>query len=244
MKRDERTRAFSQLPRWLYIGCVISVLAQSALHYISKVDSENNYQPLKPPATAELYRNISMGSDRLIAYLLILKVQLHDSQSGRHINYRYLDFNVLKKWLLTVSQINPGSEYPAFLASRVYSSVTDKGKIQVLIDVIQELFQQNPAIHWRRMTEATLLAKHQLKDLPQALKLAEQVSSIPKEFDLPFWARDMKLILMDELGEKESAIILISSMLQSGEIHDNDEKHFLQSRLLKIQQELSENKRN
>jgi len=91
------------------------------------------------------------------------------------------------------------------------------------------------------MTEACLLLKHQLNDLPAALKVAEQISSLPKTMKLPFWARDMKLVLLDELNQYESAQILISSMLQSGEITDEDELRFLKGRLLKIQQALSRN---
>ena len=91
------------------------------------------------------------------------------------------------------------------------------------------------------MTEACLLLKHQLNDLPAALKVTEQIADLPKSMKLPFWARDMKLVLLDELNQFESAQLLISSMLRSGEITDKDEIRFLQARLLKIQQVLSKN---
>ena len=111
-----------------------------------------------------------------------------------------------------------------------------------MIAVVEKLFEMNPQQHWRRMTEACLILKHQLNDLPAALKVAEQIAALPKSVKLPHWARDMRLVLLDELNQKESAQLLISSMLQSGEITDRDEIRFLQDRLLKIQQELSENK--
>ena len=92
------------------------------------------------------------------------------------------------------------------------------------------------------MTEACLLLKHQLNDLPAALEVAERIAALPGTIKIPFWARDMKLVLLDELNELESAQLLISSMLQSGEIEDRDEIRFLQSRLLKIQQSLLKSK--
>ena len=111
-----------------------------------------------------------------------------------------------------------------------------------MVVLIEELFELNPRQHWRRMTEATLLAKHQLNDLPLALRLAEKISALPKSIEMPFWARDMEIVLLDELNQHQSAQLLISSLLQSGDITDPDEIRFLQFRLLRIQQILSENR--
>jgi hypothetical protein len=124
----------------------------------------------------------------------------------------------------------------------VYSNVDDPQKVKAMVDVIETLFQQDPQLHWRRMTEATLLAKHRLRDLPLALKLAEQVAVLPASMRLPYWARDMRIVLLDDLGELESARILISSILESGTVEDEDELRFLQQRLLNIQQSLSRSK--
>jgi len=92
------------------------------------------------------------------------------------------------------------------------------------------------------MTEACVLAKHTLNDLPRALELAKQLSGMSTTIEAPFWARDMELVLLDELNEHESAQLIISSMLQSESIKDPDEVRFLQQRLLKIQQIMSNNR--
>lgn len=239
--RTAQFRKVSDVPRLVMLGLFLLLIIQSLLHHYNRESEVSRVEPLVPPKEIGLYRFLSFGSDRLLSYLLLIKVQLHDNQKGRHVNYSQLDYQVLKSWLLTVSQLNPNSDYPAFLASRVYSSVQSAEKIQHMIDVIDVLFRQQPELHWRRMTEATLIAKHQLHDLPQALNLARKIAELPSSMKLPFWARDMKLILLDESGEKESALILINSMLQSGNLQDVDEKNFLQQRLLKIQQELLAN---
>ncbi len=234
-------RNLTQIPPIILLGFVLFLPVQIGYHHFYGSQSSAGYQRLKPPAEAGYYRALAFGSDKLISYLRLLGVQLHDNQKGRHINYRHLDYEVLSEWLLTLYDVNPTSDYPAFLASRVYSQVKNPDKISRMIDVVEALFDQNPRQHWRRMTEACLLAKHQLKDLPRALGLAQQISALPQTIKLPFWARDMELVLLDELNELESAQLLISSMLQSGEINDADEIRFLKSRLLKIQQEMSEN---
>jgi hypothetical protein len=174
-----------------------------------------------------------------MSYLLAIGLQLHDNQKGKHVPYSRLDYDFLSQWLSAVYSLNPDSEYPAFLASRVYSQVKDKNKVRLMIQQIELMFESNPQKFWRRMTEACLLAKHQLKDLDLALNLAKQISSLPQSIKMPFWARDMKLILLDELDQNESAALLIASLLQSGQIIDADEKRFLEFRLSKIKQKMS-----
>lgn len=234
----QRQRKLHQVPVYALLGMLILFAVQLSHHHWFKSSIIDSYKALRQPASADFYKAIALGSDRLWSYLLLLGVQLHDNQRGRHINYIHLNYETLQDWLLTLYELNPLSDYPAFLAARVYGQVPDKNKVRTMITVIETLFRRNPQQHWRRMTEACLLAKHQLQDLPLALKLAKDINTLPKTIKLPFWARDMELVLLDELNQFESAQLLISSMLQSGEIRDEDEIRFLKFRLLKIQQAL------
>ena len=232
-------RPFASLPVVLR-GLFVTFLVLQVVFIASTSDQSGvAFEQLDAPAHDSVYRVASLGSERLLAYLLTLELQLHDAQAGVHIPYTRLNFEHLREWLLTLYRLNPLSDYPAFLATRVYGQNPDPDRVRIMIGVVEDLFERNPRQHWRRMTEACLLAKHQLKDLPLALSLARKLSEMPGEIKTPFWARDMELILLDEMDEKESARMLISSMLQSGDITDNDERRFLEQRLLKIQQELS-----
>ncbi len=233
----------NQVPLVVLVGFVLMLGLQLGYHHFYQQSLQSSFTQLSQPAATSYYRSLAMGSDRLWSYLLLLNVQLHDNQKGRHVNYRQLDYQVLRQWLLRLYELNPQSEYPAFLASRIYSQVDDPQKVRLMIELVDELFERNPEQHWRRMTEACLLAKHQLQDLPLALSLAQKVAALPESYDLPFCARDMQLVLLDELNQYESAQLLISSLLQSGNIKDRDEVRFLQHRLLKIQQKLLENER-
>jgi len=237
-------RKIAEIPGLVLIGFVVFLSLQFAHHYCFKTDSLATYQSLKHPRSQDFYHFASLGSEQLASYLLLMGVQLHDNQKGRHVNYRNINYQTLSDWLLLLYEMNPLSDYPGFLASRVYGQVKDPVRVRKMIDVISHLFERDPARHWRRMTEACLLAKHKLNDLPLALELANKVADLPQSIALPFWARDMKLVLLDELNELESAQLLISSLLQSGEIKDPDELRFLKFRLLKIQQQLSSNQQS
>ncbi len=235
-------RHISQVPVQILLLGLIMLLLQIGIHLSHHDKQEMHFQQLTPPYHRAFYQIAALGSNRLLSYLLTIDLQLHDNQGGKHLPYTRLDYVLLSQWLKTAYDLYPESEYPAFLASRIYTQVKDKSKIRIMIAVIESMFRQNPGLFWRRMTEACLLAKHQLGDLNLALQLAEKVALLPRTIKLPYWARDMRLILLDDLDQNESAAILIANLLQSGEIQDNDERRFLKSRLLKIQQKLSSSK--
>jgi hypothetical protein len=238
MKRAERP--FNSLPRPL-VACFLVVLgvqiwmAQGALSA-----GELAYKTLPDPNASSTYRVASMGSDRLLSYLLAIRLQLHDNQSGKHMRYEQLDYQKLTHWLEQITALNPHSEYPTMLASRVYSQTNDKQNMRLMIDFIQASFTRDPQLHWRRMTEATILAKHKLGDLSLALSLAEQLTTQPIDVVMPQWARDMQFILLGELNEFEAGIAMIVAMLESGSLENADERRFLKVKLLEFQQKLLE----
>jgi hypothetical protein len=236
MKRVERP--FNSLPRPL-MACFLLILVVQIWTVQGALSAGDlAYKPLAEPFASSTYRVASMESDRLLSYLLAIRLQLHDNQSGKHIRYEQLDYQKLTHWLNQITALNPHSEYPAMLASRVYSQTTDKQNMRLMIDFIQASFTREPQLHWRRMTEATILAKHKLGDLSLALSLAEQLTTQPIDVVMPQWARDMQFILLGELNEFEAGIAIIVAMLESGSLENADERRFLRVKLLEFQQKL------
>jgi hypothetical protein len=251
MKRAERP--FSQLPRPLLLVVFALLLAQGMLYQITNypltnyqnTHSKNEiaYKPLSAPFAASTYRSLAMGSDRLLSYLLAIRLQLQDNQSGKHVRYDHMDYRLLAIWLNQINQLNPRSQYPIMLASRVYSQTSDKLRLRVMVDYIRNVFVQNPKLHWRRLTEATILARHQLGDLELALSMAQQLSKQPASIVMPHWARDMQFLLLGELNEFEAGIEIIAALLKDNSIIDPDERRFLNAKLMGFRQKLLESKR-
>lgn len=238
MRRAERP--LLHLPVPLIAGFLLVLLCQLLFHHYSPVLREFRYQPLSSPLQAPTYRGIAMGSEKLMGYLLAIRLQLHDSQAGRYFSYKQIDYTVLVQWLEQITLVNPTSEYPMLLASRVYSQTRDKGRLRLMLEFIERNFDHAPQLHWRRLAEASVIAKHQLGDLKLALRLAEKLALQPASMAMPQWARDIQFLLLAELNELESAIAIIEAMLQSRAVIDPDERRFLQGKLSKFQQELFE----
>ena len=231
------------LPRPLLIGFVLLFLVQAVNHQVGRERLEAIYRPLTEPFSAKVYRAMAMGSYRLLGYLLSLRLQLHDNQAGQHFRYSLMNYDLLVDWLDTLSDIDTDSEYPMLLASRIYTQTGDTERLRKILDFIERRFDDNPQLHWRRLAEASLIAKHKLKDLDLALRFADKLARQPPGVEMPHWARDFQFLLLAELNENESAIAIIQALLQSGSIKDPDEQRFLREKLSDFQQKLFESQR-
>jgi len=228
------------LPRLLLFGFLLLLAVQLCYHRLDQQRLETSYQPLGKPLSASTYRHAAMGAEQLLGYLLAIRLQLHDNQAGQHFRYSLIDYEVLIEWLDRITEISPGTEYPMLLASRVYTSTGDQARLRAILGFIQRRFDDEPQLHWRRLTEASLIAKHKLQDLELARAMAAKLAQQPASVEMPNWARDFEFLLLAELNELESAIAMIQALLQTDAIRDRDEKRFLEGKLLDFQQKLFE----
>ena len=229
------------LPRPLLLGFLVLFACQLFYHHTSRTQMALNYQALDKPLSAPVYRGIAMGSEQLLGYLLAIRLQLHDNQAGQHFRYSLIDYAVLVDWLDLISAVGPLSEYPTLLASRIYGQTSDPDRLRLILDFVERRFDENPQLHWRRLAEVSLLAKHKLHDLERALQMAEKIARQPASVQMPQWARDFQFLLLAELNEFESAIAIIQALLQSNAVNDPDEKRFLEEKLSDFQQKLLDN---
>jgi hypothetical protein len=238
VRRSERP--LLSLPRPLLLAFLLLLGLQAIHHHVDQRSIEFRYHPLGKPFSAAVYRALAMGSEQLFGYLLALRLQLHDNQAGRHFRYQLIDYDLLVDWLDQISEVSEGTEYPMLLASRVYTSTSDHAQLRRILEFIERRFDDDPQLHWRRLAEASVIAKHKLGDLDMALDMARKLARQPASVEMPPWARDFEFLLLSELNEVESAIAIIEAMLQSGSVQDPDELHFLQGKLSELQQKLSE----
>jgi len=238
VRRTERPML--SLPRPLLFALVLLLVAQTVHHHIDRQRLETRYRGLSQPFSAAIYRGLALGSEQLFGYLLAIRLQLHDNQVGRHFNYKLIDYRLLIDWLDRISEVGSGTEYPMLLASRVYATTGDHEQLRQILGFIERRFEDDPQLHWRRLTEASLTAKYKLGDLDLALQLARKLTRLPASVVMPHWARDFEFLLLAELNELESAITVIQALLQTEAVNDPDERRFLQGKLLDFRQKLFE----
>lgn len=229
-------RKISAIPQTLKIFFILAVLLQLIASWLYSSQSAVVYKALTAPQSISQYQLLSLGSGSLAAQMLTLKLQLHDNQQGRHINYKNVSYPLLAKWLMLLQLMNPSSEYSALLAARVFSNTQDKAQLKLILETVIKLFEVNPQKNWRWMAEGAVIAKYHLSDLNLALAMAKDIAKQPKAIKIPAWARDLEFIMLEELNLIDAAIYIVEQSLKDdSEIHP-DEKRFLKQRLLVLKQ--------
>lgn len=180
------------------------------------------------PAPATL-RAISLGEPIVTAQWLLLYLQAYDNQPGISIPFRDLDYDRVTGWLRAALALDPRSGYALMMASQLYGQVPDPARQRAMCDFVQAQFRAAPDQRWRWLAHCAIMAKHRLHDPALALRYATDITQ--HAGTASGWARQMRIFILEDMGETESAKVLLGGLLATGEITDPSELHFLTERL-------------
>ncbi|MGH8601417.1 MAG: hypothetical protein ACREXR_01155 [Gammaproteobacteria bacterium] len=183
-----------------------------------------------PPPTG-LLRAASLGEPPVLARFVMLWLQAFDNQAGISIPFRELDYRQVIGWLERVLRLDERTQYPLLAASRVYAEVPVPTKQRQMLEFVYQQFLLDPNRRWPWMAHAAFIAKHRLKDLPLALKYAKALTDYATGTKVPHWAQQMQVFLLEDIGEVESAKVLLGGLIENGNITDPHELRFLEERL-------------
>jgi hypothetical protein len=192
-----------------------------------------------PPSLAVL-NVVSLGQPEVLARVLMLWLQAFDYQPGISISFRDLDYARVEAWLARILDLDPQFQYPLLAASRLYGEVYDPEKQRRMLAFVAARFDEDPARRWQWLAHAVYLAKHRLGDLDYALSLARQLANADAGAAIPNWARQMQIFVLEDMGELESAKVLLGGLLDSGEISDPRERWFLSQRLAELEDRVAD----
>lgn len=181
-----------------------------------------------PPSVVAL-RVASLGEPIALAQLATLYLQAFDNQPGVSIPFRNLDYSRVTQWLATILGLDPLGQYPMLMAAQVYTQVPDAARERLMVEFVHAQFLQDPNRRWRWLAHVTIMAKHRLHDDALALRYARDIARLAPA--APTWARQMQIFILEDIGELESAKILLGGLLAGGEIRDERELRFLTERL-------------
>ena len=232
---QHKERSIKNIPGWILPVLLIALSIQIVWH---------NYRPaplaqvidLPTPPTNEQLNVASFGDPVALSKLTMLWLQAHDNQPGISIPFRKLDYTVLIQWLESTLSLDPRSHYPLLSAVRVFGEVPVPEKQRQMLAFVEQEFHKDPNKRWPWLAHAAFVAKHRLKDEQLALKFAESLAVKATGENVPSWAKQMHIFLLEDMGEIESAKILLGGLLESGQITDPHEQAFLYQRLEEIEQ--------
>ena len=233
-KSDERP--LKDVPVYISIILILAILCQiywSSAHPLLRV----TIKALPEPPSQIESQLLGLGDSIAISKLFMLWLQAFDNQPGVSVPFKRLDYGRVIIWLERILALDPKSQYPLLAAARVYGEVADEGKKRQMMEFIYQQFPEDPNRRWPSMIHAIYVAKHRIKDYPLALKFAHAVAQQVTVTDIPHWVKQMEIYVLEDMGEIESAKILIGGLLESGAITDAHELQFLQNRLDSLEPE-------
>jgi len=183
--------------------------------------------PPAPPAT--IIRAASFGEPVAAAQLMLLQLQAFDNQPGISIPFADLDYGRVLGWLGAALALDPHSSYPLMMASQLYGQVPDEKKQRLMCEFVHARFLEAPDARWRWLAHCAIMAKHRLQDRELALRYAAEITVHAGAASS--WARQMRIFILEEMGEIGSAKVLLGGLLATGEVTDPSELNFLTERL-------------
>ena len=209
-------------PPWICALVAVALAAQLAWHAASSPPRVAGEALPRAPGAGAL-RLAAFGEAQAASRLSMLYLQGYD--------LRALDYARLTEWLRALLELDPRGQYPLFSAARVYAEIPDAARSRVMLEFVYQQFLLDPNRRWPWLAHAALLAKHRLHDLPLARRYAAAIDRHTTASDVPLWARQMEIFILEDMNEVEAARIMLGGLLASGRITDPAEAAFLKQRL-------------
>ncbi len=228
----QEERALSAVPPWVAVMLALGLFSQIVLHGMRPAPVARA-EALAEPPPARWLAAASLGEPITASQLTLLYLQAFDNQPGISIPFAALDYARVQQWLSVGLTLDPGGGYALMMASQLYGQVPDPLKQRVMCDFVHARFLEAPDLRWRWMAHCAIMAKHRLKDLPLALRYATDITTHAGKASN--WARQMRIFILEDLGETDSARVLLGGLLANGEVRDPHEIRFLSERLQSLE---------
>lgn len=169
-----------------------------------------------PPVTTERATTMMALGDQQFGYRMIgLMLQNLGSTGGKEQGFQTYNYGRLGEWFGLASRLDPESNFVPALAAYYYGATRKVADLTPIIDYLAAVGHQPQKQKWRWLAHAVYLARYDQGDLNKALMLANQLAALPRD-DMPPWARQMPVFVMNAQGDKQAAYALMMGILSSG----------------------------
>jgi hypothetical protein len=230
--KSEAERAIGVVPRPVMAVLIAAFCLQVAWQWQLPKPIARAQALEDPPSPAAL-RVAALGEPIALAQMTMLYLQAFDNQPGVSVPFHDLDYARVTAWLDAILELDPLGQYPLLMAAQVYGAIADEEKQRHMCAFVRRQFDRDPDRRWRWLAHCALMAKHRLNDKPLALSYAEAITT--KARRASGWARQMRIFILEDIGEIEAAKVLLGGLLASGEVTDPKEIHFLSEQMEKLE---------
>lgn len=227
----ESERSYGSVPRWVLAVFSLALVLHGAIRF-SAPRPAALAAALDVPLPTPALRVLSAGEPQVLSQWLTLYLQAFDNQPGISVPFASLDYARVGDWLEAALALDPASQYPLMMASQLYGQAGDAVRQRAMCDLVHRHFVQQPDTRWRWLAHCAIMARHRLKDMALALRYADDIAQ--RAGKASGWARQMRIFLLEDMGEAQRAAVLLGGLLANNEVTDPRELHFLTEQLERL----------
>lgn len=179
------------------------------------LDASPRAGPALPPVlSGSALRLAALGDTQFAFRNRAFALQHAGNLGGQIVPYGQMDYHRLEAWLRRLDQLDSRSLLAPMMAAYLYSGSQNVADIAILVDYLSARAARDPAREWRWQVHAFYLARYRLEDNERALALANELStwSAPT---IPGWTRQLRIVVLRDLGRKDAARALARSLLET-----------------------------
>ena len=197
-----------------------------------------------PPSLAEA-KIEALGDTQLAFRTLAFNLQNSGDSFGRFTSLKNYDFKLVAAWLHLLDQLDHRSNFAPSIASYYYSNTQRKADNKYITEYLSAHYDHDPARKWWWMTQAVSIANFKMGDKELALKYSKKLADA--EVEMPFWAKNMGVFILEKMGEKEQAYRLIKEIMENTDKYSEEDlnfmRYFVKERLGFLNKSLEEEKK-
>lgn len=169
-----------------------------------------------PPAPGKVAgAGMGLGDHQLAYRITGMMLQNLGNMNGKTHNLKEYNYDHLGDWLMFADTMDPVSNFIPTLAAYYFGGVSPPKDLMPLINYLVKVGHYPQEQKWRWLAQAAYLARYSQNDINLSLELANQLASLPRD-DLPLWAKQMPIIIMNAKGDKNAAYAILMGTLTSG----------------------------
>ena len=178
----------------------------------------------------------SFGDEQFYFRTLAFQIQFAGDTYGRVTPLRDYDYEKLREWFSLLDTLDSASNFVPSMAAYYYSNTQYTPDVRYIVDYLEEHADRDPYHKWWWYAQAVYNANHKLQNRERALEIAYKLAAVNRK-DIPIWARQMPAFILEDLGEKEEALLLANEIVESEDLTEAEMNfmwYFIKERLEKM----------
>ena len=204
----------------LYLSFFGLFLLLQIIFWYNTEDLKPKFDIIPQLQSEESIEALSFGDKEFYFRNLSIKLQNSGDRFGQYTSLKKYDYELLYKWLITLSKLNPESKFPPAIATYFYSSVPDISRVAWIVKYLDEYASTDINKNWWWMWQATTLSKMIVKDDKTSLKLAYKLSKNTNP-SAPYFTKQIPAILHSKIGDHCQSFLIMQDLLEQY----NDKKY-------------------